>query len=130
MKYTKTEREESLERLRAAMPPGTTVYTIMRHVSQSGMMRHISVKTELQGQWDYPVAVVTGSSLAPREGIKVSGAGMDMGFHLVYNLAYNLYPDGFECIGEKCPSNDHSNYHKNAPTHHKDGGYALSQRWV
>lgn len=131
MRYSKTERAKAIERLRAAMPPGTTVYTILRHVSRSGMMRHISVKTEMQGQWDYPVAVVTGTTLAEREGIKVSGAGMDMGFHLVYSLSYDLYPNGFDCIGENCPSNDHSNYRNgDAPTHHTDGGYALRQRWI
>lgn len=131
MAVPKKERDAQIERLRNAMPPGTTVYTILRHVSRSGMMRHISVKTELEGQWDYPVAVVTGSTLAPYEGIKVGGAGMDMGFHLVYSLSYDLYPNGFDCIGENCPSNDHSNYRNgDAPKHHQDGGYALRQRWL
>ncbi len=133
MAVPKKERAEAIERLRAAMPPGTTVYTILRHVSRSGMMRHISVKTALQGQHDWDVAAVTGSTLAPHEGIKVGGAGMDMGFHLVYSLSYDLYPDGFGCIGENCPSNDHSN--ERTPNYtlgrmHKDGGYALPQRWI
>ena len=30
-----------------------------------------------------------------REGVKVGGAGMDMGFHLVYNLAAVLFDDGY-----------------------------------
>lgn len=30
-----------------------------------------------------------------RPGIRVSGCGMDMGFHLVYNLGRTLYPEGF-----------------------------------
>jgi len=62
------------------------------------------------------------------DGVKVQGCGMDMGFHLAYNLAWTLYPDGFDCIGEHCPSNDHSNREHN--THHKDGGYALLHRWL
>ena len=140
MRYTKAqqaERTEAIEQLRTAMPPGTTVYTILRHVSQSGMMRHISVKTELEGQFDWAVALATESKLAPREGIKVAGAGMDMGFGLVYHLSRVLYPNGWECIakdlpenerGRKCPSNDHSN--REHLTHHKDGGYALRQRWI
>lgn len=32
-----------------------------------------------------------------------------MGFHVVYGLARTLWPDGYGCIGEHCPSNDHSN---------------------
>jgi hypothetical protein len=131
MAVPKKERTEAIERLRAAMPPGTTVYTILRHVSRSGMMRHISVKTELEGLHDWDVAAVAGYSLAPHEGIKVGGAGMDMGFHLVYSLSSVLYPDGFECVGERCPSNDHSNGDRERTSHHhKDGGYALPQRWI
>lgn len=109
MAVPKKERAEAVERLRAAMPPGSTVYTQLQHVSRSGMMRHISVRTSLEGLHDWDVAAAVGYSLAPREGIKVSGAGMDMGFSLVYNLSRTLYPNGFGCIGEHCPSNDHSN---------------------
>lgn len=137
MAVPKKERAEAIERLRAAMPPGSTVYTQLQHVSRSGMMRHISVRTSLEGLHDWDVAAAVGYSLAPREGIKVSGAGMDMGFHLIYNLSYVLYPDGFDCVaaelpiherGRTCPSNDHSNREHNL--HHKDGGYALKQRWL
>jgi hypothetical protein len=136
-KAQQKERAEAIERLREVMPPGTTVYTILRHVSQSGMMRHISVKTELEGLHDWNVALATESRLAPQEGIKVTGAGMDMGFALVYHLSRVLYPNGWECIaqdlpenerGRLCPSNDHSN--REHLTHHKDGGYALRQRWI
>ena len=82
---------------------------------------------------------------------------MDMGFHLVYSLSYALWPDGFGCVGAGCPSNDHSNgdrdYTPHGPTDangdpedrdpgpgeardglvrhwHRDGGYALRQRWL
>lgn len=137
MAVPKKERAEAIERLREAMPPGSTVYTQLQHVSRSGMMRHISVRTSLEGLHDWDVAAVAGYTLAPREGIKVSGAGMDMGFSLVYNLSRTLYPNGWECIardlpenerGRKCPSNDHSN--REHVTHHTDGGYALRQRWL
>lgn len=131
MTVPKKDRAEAIERLRKVMPPGTTVYTILRHVSRSGMMRHISVKTGLEVQHDWDVALVTGLRLAPYEGIKVAGAGMDMGFHLVYSLSHTLYPNGFDCIGEGCPANDHSNYRGgDVPKHHLDGGYALRQRWI
>lgn len=42
-KITTHEREESLTRLREWFPKGSTVYTVLRHVSRSGMMRHIGV---------------------------------------------------------------------------------------
>jgi len=62
------------------------------------------------------------------KGIRVGGCGMDMGFHLIYSLSRILYPNGFDCIGDNCPSNDHFNREDNK--HHKDGGYALIQKWL
>lgn len=60
-----------------------------------------------------------------------AGCGMDVGFSLVYNLGWVLFPNGFECVGERCPSNDHSNGDRDySPHHHSDGGYALRQRWL
>lgn len=98
------------------LPPGTTVHTILRHVSKSGMSRDISLVIltpdgprditalaadamgrKLSGYCDFPA-------------IRVGGTGMDMGYHLVYSLARALYPDGHLCTGARdCPSNDHSN---------------------
>jgi hypothetical protein len=87
------------------------------------MCRHISVVKpyvrEDTGEirflhLDYSVARVLGEPEASNrsggpDGIKVGGCGMDMGFHLVYNLSYALWPAGFECIGPDCPANDHVN---------------------
>lgn len=100
--------QESIERLRVEMPKGSTVYTILRHVSRSGMMRHISVLTVNSTgphsraapdirQWDFMASEALGWTRAPRssEGIKCGGCGMDMGFHLVYSLAQVLYGDGY-----------------------------------
>lgn len=36
-------RAEAIGRLRAILPPGSTVYTILRHVARSGMMRRLDV---------------------------------------------------------------------------------------
>ena len=44
---------------------------------------------------------------------------------LIYNLAYQLYPDGFDCLGKDCPSPDHRNRPHDAHTHH-DGGHAFT----
>ena len=126
------EQEEYRAKLREILPPGTTVYTILRHVSRSGMMRHISavIKTD-EGIQDisYWVARAIDEKHSDKNGgIKMGGCGMDMGFDLVYRLAYALYPDGFDCVGEGCPSNDHSNHVE--ATHHKNGGCALRHNWL
>ena len=55
-------------------------------------------------------------------GIAQSGAGMDMGFHLVYSLSRRLFPDGF-----KTPKG----YRRNGPLKYDtDGGYALKHQWA
>ena len=81
--------------------PGDTVYTVLRHVSRSGMSRSISVIVLTE---DYPnngvhprdvsfsVAKLLGMSYDMKTGgVKVNGCGMDMGFHLVSNLSYALF---------------------------------------
>lgn len=138
-KAQRAERAEAIERLRDWCHPGDTIYTVLRHVSASGMMRVIQVVSIDNDPKRGPYVSHLGYNVARaidatydrnREGIRVSGCGMDMGFWIVYELSAALWPDGFECIGESCPSNDHSNGAPYKPTHHRDGGYALSQRWI
>jgi hypothetical protein len=133
----KAEREEALIMLHKFIQPGNTIYTILRHVSRSGMSRVIDLyQTRGEPQWlsGYASRVGLGRFDCRRQGIRVGGCGMDMGFHLVYNLSYILFPNGFDCIGEdnRCPSNDHSNGDRNysPDNRHKDGGYALRHRWL
>lgn len=95
------EKAESIEQLREIFPKGSRVHTICRHVSQSGMSRDISI-----------IKCWEGTSLAPsylvskavemhfkvsngHAAVRVRGAGMDMGFHLVYNLSQVLHGDGY-----------------------------------
>ncbi len=132
------EKLEARERLRKIIKPGDTVYTILRHVSRSGMSRDISVKvSDGNGgmlHLDYPVAKATGSRLAKHEGITIGGCGMDMGFALVHELSYALYGNGYNCIGKRarCPSNVHVNpgprYYDKRRIH--TDGYALKQEWL
>jgi hypothetical protein len=76
---------------------GSTVYTVLRSVSSSGMTRHISLLVAHGDEITditYYAAGVLGDSLYERNGsrsIRVNGAGMDMGFHLVYNLSSVLF---------------------------------------
>lgn len=154
------ERAEWADDLRGQLPPGSTAYTVLRHVSRSGMLREIDVLAfdcedgKVQKRWlSYRVAALLGRTLGDRDGIRETGAGMDMGFHLVYSLSRRLYADGFDCAGEHCPSNDHSNGMPRPmladgriadPTywiaiggglnadlpHHADGGYAIRHEWL
>lgn len=104
-------RETLLEQYK--LTPGSTVWTTTSHVSRSGMSRvmdvHVIRNNEpLRITWSVADAVDWRYDQR-YEGVKVDGCGMDMGFHLVYTLSQVLYPEGFGCIGEGCPSNDHSN---------------------
>jgi len=141
MAWNKSEIQEAREGLRAILKPGDTVYTVLRHVSRSGMYRAIDCyKFENdQPSWlSYRVAKAIDDKFDKRyDAIGVGGCGMDMGFSIVYNLSHALYPDGFECIGQDkdkhvyCPSNDHSNGDRDYGKHwHKDGGYALRHKWM
>ncbi len=90
---------EALNSLREWMPKGTVVYTILRHVSASGMSRDISlVVFPKDSQYpihpNYSAAKALGWRLVARNGstcIRVGGCGMDMGFHLVHTISSKLY---------------------------------------
>ena len=151
MKYPKDRIDTARDQLMRLCPPGTTVYTVLNSVSRSGMSRDIKMYVIVDGapQWiaGY-AAVLLGEKVTPRDGIKAGGCGMDMGFHLVYNLSMTLYPTGHGCTGEDCPSNDHSNGDRDRTPHgngmtphlravaigadhwHREGGYALRHRWM
>lgn len=135
------ERLDARERLLGWLQPGDTVYTILRHVSRSGMQRVIGVVVFLGDDVkpihpihpNYAVANLLGRRLSKDyDGVVCGGTGMDMGFELVYSLSSALFPDGFECIGEGCPANDHVNGVREygAGVFHRDGGYALRQAWL
>lgn len=94
---------------------GPTVRTILRHCSQSGMTRDISIvyvdDAGTLRNITYSAGLALGWTLTDRNGsraIKVGGAGMDMGFHLVYTLSRVLF------AGESAG----------------DAGYRLRQEWL
>ena len=127
----------ALEYLHSYLKPGQTVYVILRHASKSGMSRSISAviptisEEGKPGIYDITHLVAQACDLTmdtQHNGVKIGGMGMDMGFALVYDLSRTMWPSGFDCIGDGCPSNDHSNHENNA--HHVDGGYALRKSWL
>jgi len=90
------------------------VHTITRHVSASGMTRDISlmyIKDNAIHNITYKAALALEWQLSEKSGnraIRVSGAGMDMGFHTVYTLSRVLYRGTVEI----------------------DPGYLLTQAWI
>jgi hypothetical protein len=149
-------KDEARAKLREWLKPGDTVWTVLRHVSRSGMQRTVSlVVIEDDGNGNGPevrdidgtVARALGLTFdRDRGGVKVNGAGMDMGLELVYNLGRALWPEGYGCTGERCNSNAHTNGDRDYTPHmngapntftpdyvghwHRDGGDALRQRWI
>ena len=98
---------------------GDTVYTVIRSVAPSGMSRTMSLKVAKNGKivdltyyasivLDYPLVEVNGS-----RAIRVGGAGMDMGFHVVYSLARVLFREKYEGQPDAV-----------------DAGYSLDQAWL
>lgn len=121
MKYSKEEIKNAREALADLLPSGSTVYTVLRSVSRSGMFRRIDLYTiddnprmrEINGgkpRMQYIsgyVAVLLGLARPPMgtQGLGVKGCGMDMGFHIVDSLAgalfgYGKTENGYKCKGE------------------------------
>lgn len=131
------QQNEALEQLHRILKPGATVYTVLRHVSRSGMMRHIDCYAIVDGEHRYLsgyIATACDYNRTPQGAIKMSGCGMDMGYAIVYGLSRHMFRKGFECSGDNCPSNDHNN-DRNCPRgggyrHTGDGGYALNHKWI
>jgi hypothetical protein len=112
--------QEDINQLKAWIEANNyTVYTVLRHVSKSGMMREISVvipfkHTGSDGKLlsnhqisfmhvSYDVAGLLNRQYSEKHGhnsVVCQGCGMDMGFDLVYNLSSVLYGDGYKIRGE------------------------------
>jgi hypothetical protein len=122
VKIEKADRETARARPLKLLAQGKerpVVYTILRHVSASGMQRRIDLyilevdektgtaRPRYISGW---AAAVLGDKCYPENGIKVNGCGMDMGFSLVYNLSMALYNPG--------------------PKYDKDKAYSLKQEWM
>ena len=122
-KARNTEQAEALGRLREWVKPGDTLYTQLKSVSRSGMSRVIQV---LKMENNEPRYLGYNIALAldwrydrNKEGLKVSGCGMDMGFHVVYTLGQALWPNG-----TPTPHGTRNGEPDSA------GGYAIKQRWL
>lgn len=141
-----TEKMKTKTELRKLLNPGDTVYTVLRHVSSSGMFRRIDVYAPSREIGGAPikitgqVATLLGYRFSTNDwqrglGLGVSGCGMDMGFDVVYGLSLALYGAGYRCLGKRknCPSNYHANCGNRSLEQwcliHRDG-YALRHEWL
>lgn len=139
---------EAVEYLREILPPGSTAYTVLRHVSRSGMSRSIDVYAVGKDGplWLSPRIAVAIDAIwdDTRESIKVGGCGMDMGFSIVYDLSATLYgyaQDGrSKRMQPRVPLSPRdkrrlaawrARERKRSPHHaNTSGGYAISHRWM
>lgn len=132
-RYSKAEKAEALETLRKLCPPGTKVYTTLRHVSRSGMLREISLHILKKGQivhitWN--AARVLGWPVNDGRAywaLRVSGCGMDMGFHTVNTLSYALH--GYKAKGEGALAENTGRPFKPRRGHFR-AGYTLEHEWI
>ncbi len=95
-------QQEARTQLRKILKPGDTVYGIVRNVSRSGMSRQIDFYAMPKKAGERPWCITYGISALlgyrrARDGwsspIIVQGCGMDMIFHVVYQLATVLFSD-------------------------------------
>jgi len=104
------------------------IYTVLRHVSSSGMFRRIDVYAIRDNKPLYLSGLVEElchyKRDKHREGLKVSGCGMDMGFAIVYDFSSQVFPNGFRYRkGESHRNGDPA-------LRDRDGGYALRHEWL
>lgn len=93
------KQAESIVALRGMLAPGSVVYTVLRHVSRSGMTRGIDLYL-IQDNRPRCITFTAGHAIGSPQsfkdwkegkGLRVSGCGMDMGFSLVHDLSRVLF---------------------------------------
>lgn len=114
-KFSEEEIKEARELLQETLDKVDTIYTVLYRVSRDGMTRDIAplvaVPNREEGKppviWDLSW-IVAKLGIFPRarseRGLTLGGAGMDMGFHLVYTICQEVYG--------------------------LDGGYSKNHRWL
>jgi hypothetical protein len=98
-KATMLEKEQQKANLRRWIPEGSTVYTILRSVSASGMSRSVSVvvfdkETGQPFHPNYATSKALGYRLVSKNGhdaLKIGGCGFDAGHDIVYGISMLLY---------------------------------------
>lgn len=119
MVYTALREDYCRNALLKIIKPGTTVYTVLRHVSNSGMQRRIDVFVIDENRISCISGFVSGLTHyqlhASKPGLVANGCGMDMGYAIVHALGNALWPTPH---GTRNGEPDSS------------GGYALRHEWL
>jgi hypothetical protein len=100
MNKKQIEKQESIEDLKLYLKKGMTLQAIIRQVSSSGMSRNISFKV-IDNNKVYDLSYQIAKALEypfneKYHAVKVKGCGMDMAFHVTYNISYMLFNNGYQ----------------------------------
>lgn len=94
MKLATEDLTARIEQAKKSFPEGTTIYTVVKHVARSGMMRRIAPIVIVKGEARNVSAIVSdvlGWKWTDDDAVQVSGCGMDMAFHLVSRFAEEVH---------------------------------------
>ena len=115
-------KEQASEQLLKMLKPNDIIWCVLRKVASTGMSRQIDFYV-IQNNEPFwltgRIARLLGWRQAKNDALIVSGCGMDMGFHVVYELGQTLWPKG----------TDKPHGHRNGEPD-SAGGYALKHRWL
>ena len=93
--------KEEIKAFKKLIPKGSKVYCILRHVSQSGMMRVIDFYNKDMIRISHKISdLLSYSYHNKKEGLRVTGCGMDMGFAVVYDLSSAIHKSGYHLTRE------------------------------
>lgn len=131
-KQQQAERDEARAALRKILRPGTTVHTVLRHVSSSGMSRRISLVVATGRGKIRDVSGLAARALGYRRNgrdgaLVVGGCGMNMGHSVVHALSYALH--GRESKGDGRDADARGVPFTPRPGHYR-AGYSLQHEWV
>ena len=92
------QQQAALTFLHQLLQPGSTIWSLHRHSSASGMTHWFDFYTirdnELLSLTHF-ICVACGYAHDPKRGaLKTTGGGMDMAFHTIYNLGQAMWPEG------------------------------------
>lgn len=117
------KEQARLDLFRLGLRVGDTVYSVLRHVSASGMSRSIDFYIIKNGRPIWITGTIANLLKIKRsnsgEGVTIKGCGTDVGFDVVYSLGKTIWPNGTpKPHGTRNGKPD------------SEGGYALKHSWI
>tara|TARA_Y100000310_G_C20136103_1_gene558102 strand:+ start:145 stop:495 length:351 start_codon:yes stop_codon:yes gene_type:complete len=111
----KMDQKEAITKLKELLKPKDTVYCILTKLSNSGCYRHINFykfystkkldkigRNVINKYWlSFLISIALKLPLKEKtHSVGIGGGGMDMGFHIVYELSHLLFKDGYKLTHE------------------------------